>query len=299
MQNGKDFLKALKKKAKMFFSSAEKTYENNKEICSWLLDPLARWAYNAYGSDVFEYAAHGYAQYCLHVSQAQRKYEKEGRYTPDELPRIKESLYEDSTYMTSYMWAAILIYAFWESMVNHIQLFRDEFINKLPPNPKIIELACGHGVMGLTGIEYRHDSQLIGYDISPYAINIAKKLADASGKSERTSFVVKDVLNLNELEKGRTYQGVISAMLAEHLKDPEPLFTSISQYLAPHGLAFFSTALESPQPDHIYEFHKESEPLLMAENAGLRVERLICDSGFQMKGDRFLPRALAMVLRKL
>jgi hypothetical protein len=91
----------------------------------------------------------------------------------------------------------------------------------------------------------------------------------------------------------------MAAMLAEHLEDPPLLFESISRYLVPGGLAFFSTALESPQRDHVYEFHRESEPILMAEKAGLRVIRLVCDRGAIVPGQKFTARALAMVLERV
>ncbi|MFA7402897.1 MAG: class I SAM-dependent methyltransferase [Pelobacteraceae bacterium] len=298
MAENNDFLVALEKKARMFYPGAQKAYEHNRDICDWLLSPLALWAYKAYGEDVFDHAAKGYVQYCMHVSQAQRKYEEEGRYTPEALPDIIEHVYEDSSYMTPYMWAAILIYAFWESMTNHIRLFRDEFLDKLPTAPAILELACGHGVMGLAAIEHRKDASLTGYDISPPAIGIAQKLAEASGHTDRASFAVKDVLTLDDQKEGHGYHGIMAAMLAEHLQAPRTLFASISRNLKPGGLAFFSTALESPQRDHVYEFHKESEAILMAEEVGLRVVRLVCDSGNRLPGGRFLPRAMAMVLTK-
>jgi len=82
-------------------------------------------------------------------------------------------------------------------------------------------------------------------------------------------------------------------MLAEHLEDPRPLFAVLAHHLADDGLVFFSTALESAQRDHTFEFHHESEPVKMAEEVGLRVTRLICDAARPCSWwRRFLPRAL-------
>ncbi len=292
--SGADFLDALPSVAKLFAASARGAYEANQEVCSWLCDPLARWARDAYGEEVFAAAARGYAEYCLHVAQAKHAYEKAGRYMPDELPMIIDKVYEDDDVMTPYMWAAVLIYAFWPSMTAHLALFRDAFLDRLTAAPRIIELACGHGAMGLVSLEHRPDATLLGYDISPPAIRIANRLAAASPHAGRARFVVRDVLEL-DLAEGR-HDGVIAAMLAEHLVDPCPLFDSVARFLAPGGLAFVSTALESPQRDHVFEFHHESEVLMMAEEAGLRVVRMACDSAPRRTGERFAPRALAMVL---
>jgi len=295
-KTARDFLVSLEKNAKMLAPSAKATVEANHELCSWLLDPLARWAQGAYGDRAFDDAAKGYAKYCLGVWKSQQLYEKNGRYTPEALPELMSEVYEHEGYMVPYMWAAILIYPFWPSMISHIEMYREEFLKAVPSGARVLELASGHGVLGLLAAETRKDIQVDGFDISPPAVAVANKLRGVSRLDARVTFEVKDALKLTG-EKGK-YQGIIAAMLAEHLQDPRPLFASIAHHLAPDGIVFFSTALESAQRDHTYEFHKESEPLKMAEEVGLRVTRLVSDAGQPAQGGRFLPRAVAMILRK-
>jgi len=55
--------------------------------------------------------------------------------------------------------------------------------------------------------------------------------------------------------------------------------------------------LESPQRDHVFEYNQESQPLQMAEHAGLRVSKLVSDTSTVAPGTRFLPRSTAMILR--
>jgi SAM-dependent methyltransferase len=298
MPDGKTFLRSLETKAKMFAPSALATFEANVALCSWLLDPLARWAEAAYGERAFDDAAKGYARYCLGVWKSQQVYEKAGRYTPEKMPDLISEVYEDEGYMIPYMWAAILIYPFWSSMVGHIAMYRDDFLKPLPVGATVLELASGHGVMGLLAAEARPDIRVEGFDISPPATAVANRLLKVSGHGDRVTFEVKDALKLNLTERRGTYQGIIAAMLAEHLEDPRPLFAVLAHHLADDGLVFFSTALESAQRDHTYEFHHESELAKMAEDAGLRVTRLVCDAGISVPGGRFLPRALGMILRR-
>jgi len=296
MKDAEAFLEALDRKARMFAPSARATFEANRELCSWLLNPLARWAEAAYGERAFEDAARGYARYCLGVGQAQQVYERTGRYTPEGMPEIVSGVYEDEGYMVPYMWAAILIYALWPSMVNHIALFRDEFLKRLPKQARVLELACGHGVLSLLAAEERPDIHVEGLDISPPAVAVARRLLSVSGHGDRVSFAVKDALHSEAGDRSLKYEGILSAMLAEHLPDPPRLFQAIARQVAPEGLVFFSTAIESAQRDHVYEFNHESEPLRMAEESGLRCARLICDVGLPVAGGRFRPRALASIL---
>jgi len=297
MSDANLFLEALDRKAKMFAPHARATFEANRDLCSWLLNPLARWAEAAYGNTVFDDAARGYAEYCFGVAKAKQVYERAGKYTPEAMPEIMSGVYEHEGYMIPYMWAAILIYPFWPSMVSHIAVFRDEFVRRLPRNASVLELACGHGVLGLLAAEERPDIQVEGTDISPPAIAVANRLLAVSGNAGRVRFSVQDALKADNEGGNGKRQGIISAMLAEHLTDPKPLFTTMARRVSPEGLVFFSTALESPQRDHVFEYNRESEPLRMAEAAGLRVSRLASDASAVPSGSRFVPRATAMILR--
>jgi 2-polyprenyl-3-methyl-5-hydroxy-6-metoxy-1,4-benzoquinol methylase len=298
MNEGEAFLEAMDQKARMLARGARATCEANKDLCYWLLDPLARWAEAAYGKQIFEDAARGYASYCIGVAQAQRIYEKAGRYTPEAMPEIMSGVYEDEGYMVPYMWAAILIYAFWPSMVNHLAMFRNDFLRRLPANARILELACGHGVLSLLAAEERPDIQVEGLDISPPAIAVAERLLKVSGHSGNVKFGTKDALQANGSLDSDLYQGIISAMLAEHLPEPKPLFSAMGRMVSKDGLVYFSTAIESAQRDHVYEYNQESEPLQMAEAAGLRVSLMVSDAGQPSAGGQFLPRATAMILHR-
>lgn len=298
MVDGHLFLKAMEKKARLLAPAARSTFQANEALCSWLLNPLARWAHGAYGDRAFEDAARGYAQYCMGVARSQQVYEKAGSYASVELPELISEVYEDASYMVPYMWAAILIYAFWPSMVNHLALYRDEFLGALNPGANVLELASGHGILGLLAAEERADIKVEGVDISPPAVAVANRLLAMSGHEGRVSFAIKDALEIGPGDCRGRYNGIIAAMLAEHLQEPALLFQVISHLLADDGVVFFSTAIESAQRDHIYEFNEESEPLRMAEEAGLRVTRLVSDAGLTAHGVRFLPRATAMLLRR-
>ncbi|TMH79948.1 MAG: class I SAM-dependent methyltransferase [Betaproteobacteria bacterium] len=295
--DAEEFVSALQRRAKIFAPSATATFEANQELCSWLLDPLARWTEAAYGEQAFDEAALGYAKYCLGVAQAQQIYERTGKYTPEAMPEIVSGVYEDEGTMVPYMWAAILIYAFWPSMVEHLALFRDQFLRSLPHNATVLEMASGHGVLSLLAAQERPDVRVEGFDISPPAVAVSNRLLSVSGHAARVKFSVRDAIGGDAIRTSAKFDGIISAMLAEHLTTPLPLFAALARQVSDKGSIFFSTALESPQRDHVYEFHRESEPLQMAEEAGMRAIRMISGASTARTGARFLPRATAMILQ--
>lgn len=291
-------MEALEQTQPFFAASARKTVEANTDETLWVLDPLAEWSRAAFGEDIFRQAAEGYCLYSKDVAFLQRLYEKDGVFNHDAMSNIKAHVYDDPAYMVPYMWAAILIYPFWPGMTCHIAALRDQFIHRLPQQAKVMELGCGHGVLGLLAARERADISVESCDLSPHAIAIAQKLLAVTGLEKSVTQKVQDVLEIGT-DAPQRYEGIIAAMLAEHLEEPQRLFRSIAHYLAEGGICFFSTALESAQKDHVHEFHRESEVIRMAEEAGLRVNFLISDGPPKLAYQRFRPRALAAILEHI
>lgn len=295
MHDGDKFLNALQRRAKLLYPAVKRTVDGSPDECYWLLDPLARWTESAFGAEAFDLAARGYARYAMEVNRLQQAYEASGEFSSNTHEEVVQAVYDNPEYMIPYMWAAVLIYPYWPSMVRHIAFLRDRFIRQLPDQAAVLELACGHGALGLLAIEDREDLHVDGVDLSPAAIEIALCLRKASGHSAKSTLKVMDALDLQQAGAPGQYAGVLAAMLAEHLHEPERLFHTISHHLAPEGICFFSTALESAQKDHVYEFRTEAQVLMMAADAGLRVVDLICD-GPRRLNSRYRPRALAAIL---
>ena len=93
--------------------------------------------------------------------------------------------------------------------------------------------------------------------------------------------------------------GCISGFLLEHLEQPAELLNNISRNLTPGTKAFVTGALTAAEIDHITEFRRESELVLMAETAGFRVESIFSSAPLDYpRSFHFLPRSMAMVLQK-
>lgn len=293
MQEGRQFLEALRRRAPAFYAQAARNVGQNEELCAWLLDPLARWSQAAFGPELFDLAAQGYVRYCLDVSRRQRRYERTGVFCEESQGDIEAGVYQNSEYMLPYLWAAVLLYAYWPSMVRHLAVLR-QFLVDLPRGARVLEVACGHGVLGLLAAEERLDVSVEGLDLSPSAIVLAQRLLDVSGHAGRVTVSVRDALE-KPGEEDR-FDGILAAMLAEHLREPGLLFDSLSARLAPGGRCFCSVALESAQRDHVFEFHQESEVVAMAEASGLRaVETLSCGARPDTAA-KYRPRAMALLL---
>ena len=92
---------------------------------------------------------------------------------------------------------------------------------------------------------------------------------------------------------------MVCSFLIEHLEDPNKLVAVIAHQLKPGGFAYLTGALTAAQIDHIYEFTRESELILMAERNGLRVlETLSVSPRRVLPRAKQLPRSMGLIMQK-
>ena len=62
------------------------------------------------------------------------------------------------------------------------------------PKPRVLDLCCGSGCIGLSLAHFLPEAQVVLSDISPEALALAKQNAALNGLTERTSFALGDML---------------------------------------------------------------------------------------------------------
>ncbi len=111
------------------------------------------------------------------------------------------------------------------------------------PVSLILDLCCGTGSMTLALDALGYD--MIGADISPEMLTVAREKAASAGRAERILFLCQD---MRELELYGTVQAVTSTLDAlNHVNGREDLarvFSLVHNYLEPGGLFLFD--LNSP-----------------------------------------------------
>jgi len=176
--------------------------------------------------------------------------------------------------------------------------FNDGFIAPLKGKPagRILDFGTGSGVwlsLALTQIE---NWTAVGIDISPTSVNWARATLNAAKIENRAQILEGDALSYRPSSPA---QAAISCFVLEHLEEPQRLLDAIAESLESGASAFVCAALTAAEIDHIYEFRKESELVLMAENSGFRVCRIQSSSSIKLTPPRrYLPRSMGMVLEK-
>jgi 2-polyprenyl-3-methyl-5-hydroxy-6-metoxy-1,4-benzoquinol methylase len=257
-----------------------------------------QWAVNALGEGAIERAVGAFARFSNDVNFAQARYESAGRYENKTYEECRRSVYDHQEKMTDYLWGVYLTNFLWPHHMDLLLFFEQRFLPRLQGDVRIVEIAPGHGGWGLWALDNRPQARLSAFDISASSIMIASALSKAAGLDSRTSYEQCNALDLLE-RPSPSADACICCFLVEHLEEPAKLLETMAHVLAPGGVAFLTGALTAAQVDHIYEFRRESELILLAEQHGFRVMETRSVSPVRtLPKARFLPRSMAVLMQK-
>ena len=261
-------------------------------------ETLLSWAQIVLGPQAIPRAVDAFVQFTTEVNLAQVRYEQTGQFEHQSFQEVYAQHYSQTDQMEGYLWGVYLTNFLWAHHVEIWQHFYERFVVRLACECELVEIAPGHGSWGAWVLSLLPDARLRGFDISPAAIQIAAAVAEAAGVAERASYKQTDALDLDRLERASA-DACLCFFLAEHLEDPQKLFSVVEHLLRPGGRAYITGTLTAAQLDHIYEFRRESELVIMAENAGLRaLETFSANPRRVLPKARFVPRSMALILEK-
>lgn len=261
-----------------------------------LSEQFLGWAEQVLGPTALETVARSYAQFTMSCNLLQARYELEGRYQTASLNTIHQELYDDAERMDPYLWGVYLTFFLWPHHLRLARFFEERFVPRVAPGSRLVELAYGPGQWGQSTLLATRETHLTGIDIAPSSQQIATALARAAGLESRVSYRLGDALAAAEAAH---YQVAICGFVVEHLEQPQRLFEALASHLEPGGLCFLTGGLTCAQEDHVYEFRRESEIIVMAEEAGFRLLECLSEGPARtLPRARFLPRSMALVLQR-
>ena len=292
-----EFLKDFEKN-KLFWPSVKKNREQNKASFDELGSLMVGWAKSYLGAG--EYAdtlIKGYKSFVSDVGKSQMEYEKRGAYQNKTYEEVYKTVYGNSDHMQFYHWGVYTTTFAWEHHLKIYNFFKDYFLPLLKKDGgALLELGSGSGIWGLLFLNNLPAWNVVGIDISKSSVEIANKMREVTGFSQKTFYKINDALTYKDEKK---YDAAISCFLLEHIENPQQLFQNIADNINDGGYAFVTGALTAAEVDHITEFKYESQIVKMAEEAGFRVIATFSASPSPYPLNfKFLPRSMALVIQK-
>jgi SAM-dependent methyltransferase len=297
--SAEEFLRIVEARKPAFAKEIRRTYTADPELFREFAEPMLRWAQSALGEEWANKLIDGYGSFVIDVNRSQEEYERSGHYKHNSYNAVHDATYGNEDFMQLYHWGVFTTTFAWQHHLALCKFFRDRFLARLEERQvpgALIDLGCGSGVWHFLGLLKLPGWSAVGVDISPTSIEATRRMASEVLPDRSTAYYRADAITW---EPNRQYEAGVSCFLLEHLEDPGGLLKNLCRSLDSGGLAFVTCALTAAEVDHIFEFRRESEVVLMAEAAGFRVLETFSSAPVRLLPNRrFLPRSMGLVLQK-
>lgn len=246
-----------------------------------------------------KWAANGTLRFNRTVLQEELRFRKSGEYSrgPQDSVDVNAEVYQSTEVMEGYYLVGLLLsYFTWVHHDRMLDFYRNRFLSNGNATKDVMEWGIGHGLFTLLAARAWPNAKITAVDISEHSLEFANRLFQAAGEASRVTFVKADIL-----DRDATFEPVdrlICSELMEHVADPALLVGRVAAALAPGGRAFVTTAINAPQPDHIYLFRSRDEVEKLVTASGLIIEEAISLVHPHNEGRVGAPTVLAMIAAK-
>lgn len=215
----------------------------------------------------------------------QARFYETGRYARQSASGLVDDLYGDDEKMSGYYLDGLaLTYSLWSNHADLLRHFVVEFVARLAPGTRLLEVGPGHGLMAALFLERCPDSTYQGLDISQSSLRHAESALAAAGvAADRYDLHRGDITgaDLDALFDVPVAAAVCCEVL-EHVDRPQAITDALFEILEPGGLAFVSTVANLEAEDHVFLFDDADD-----------IRGLLTGSGFVVTDEqvRVLPGA--------
>jgi 2-polyprenyl-3-methyl-5-hydroxy-6-metoxy-1,4-benzoquinol methylase len=238
-----------------------------------------------------------YAEFTVEQNRFQRQYDKTGRYPCANQSEANDAVYQNTASMEVYMASMLVTQFFWPHHLQILQFYGTAFVKPFAGSAqKVLEIAPGHGLLGREFLDATNGATLLGIDISPFAIEMSRKMMLLPPSNSRAVYKVEDAL---AFEPSGAFDIVIAGEVLEHLDRPDLLLKKIHECLTGEGRAFITAAITAAQMDHVTEFCSPEEVESLIGLAGLTIEEVfVAQPSRTRPGSTRIPRVMAAIVRK-
>ncbi len=222
---------------------------------------------------------------------------KNGRYRYSLLSDVINEVYNNATFMQSYMIGLTISDFLWPQ---HLKISRyfDERISEIKGD-RYLEIGPGFGFFFLKAIRRGRFNNYIGCDLSETSAGWTNKYLEYLGINKCASVKNLDFFSFSTQEK---FDFIVMGEVLEHVENPLEMLKKASDNLSSNGLVFATVPINAPMIDHIYLFNSLESVFDMVKEAGFVVDEYIATTEGEVTLDLAIEQKrciiVAMFLRR-
>ena len=232
-------------------------------------DEFARLALANVGDELTRYVE-DYRWMCERFLEEELHFHREGGYRLSTFADAYREVYSDLDYMGKYVRGILISQILWDPHARAFDIFRTEFLPRLPAGASYLEVGPGHGLFLYFASQAEQIDRFEAWDVSKASIAETRAALSRLGVAREIHIVEQDVLKAPPRQE--EFDGAVISEVLEHLERPDLALQSLRAALKPGGRIFINAPINSPAPDHIYLWRSTEEMAGFVEDQGFAIE---------------------------
>ncbi|OAV71539.1 bifunctional 3-demethylubiquinone-9 3-methyltransferase/ 2-octaprenyl-6-hydroxy phenol methylase [Bacteroidales bacterium Barb4] len=293
-----EFLNIIGKKNPIHAKSLNNSLANitNEEIVK--LENLLNF-YMQRENNTIEQIADKYLNMIFFLMEDQLYFTEHNKYRFSTFTEV-ESYYKDPIYMNNYTVGLGLSTYLWV-VHREVMRFFCTYLQLQKKGETYFEIGPGHGEYMVTAMQQTDFRKYIAVDISKTSVELTQHYINHSMKTNNKQYSVlhEDFFNYRNEE---LFDAVVMGEVLEHVENPSKFLNKIHQVISDDSYIFITTAINAPQPDHIYLFNNLNEIIKLFTESNFTIFDYIAvntnNVPIEKAEKRKIPIVVAFILKK-
>lgn len=199
-------------------------------------------------------------------------FRRKGEYRLKTFEDANREVYSNGELMEHYMNGLAVSDVLWEHHAGAVSAYLNKYLPGLAPGARHLEVGPGHGFFLYFAAADPRVATLTGWDVSPTSLDQTRQVLDILGVEKQVDLQMQNMFEVGEQPAADAkFDSIVISEVLEHVEDPHLALRILSAWLRPGGKIWINVPVNSPAPDHIYQFHNIEETHALVRDCGLEI----------------------------